>query len=327
MYVLLTNGAEPSRLCELLHALGVEAERDGGVLRLTGDIYRIDTAWFRAQSGVAGVVLSDSMAPLCSRTDADTVVSVGDASFGGGHFGIIAGPCAVESAESIDRCAAMVARCGGRILRGGAFKPRTSPYHYQGMGEEGLRLLSQSAIKYGLRCAAELMSPEDCEKLSDYVDIVQIGARNMQNFPLLRAAGQLRKPVILKRGFCATQEEWLLAAEYVLCGGNSQLILCERGIRTFESAQRFTLDLGAVAALKQKTHLPVIVDPSHAAGTGTLVEPLALSAVAAGADGLMLEAHPSPETALCDGLQALDEPALARVMHRASELHSHLNRS
>lgn len=315
MFVLLHPGTNPDRIIMQLDKLSVNAACDGSGLWLTGETWRIDTAWLRQQSEVIDVLQISGQTPLCSRNGReDSVVSVGSAKFGGGSFGVIAGPCAVESEASVNSCANVVVQYGGSVLRGGAFKPRTSPYHFQGMGQAGLQLLCQAGKDHGLPVIAELMSPEDCETLAQQVDMIQIGARNMQNYPLLRAAGMLRKPVVLKRSFCATQEEWLMAAEYILSGGNTQVILCERGIRTFEAGQRFTLDLGAVASLKRKTHLPIIVDPSHAAGRAALVTPLALAAVCAGADGLMIEVHPNPECAFCDGQQALDESAFASLM-------------
>lgn len=327
MFVLLHRDAQPSRLSELFTRLGIAVTPEGNGLRLTGPVFCVDPAWLRSQPEVAGVIELDPAAPLADRSGReDTVVQVGNARFGGGHFGVIAGPCAVEDEACIDAAAQIAARCGASVLRGGAFKPRTSPYHYQGIGETGLQLLSAAGKRHGLPVVAELMSPEDCETLSTRVELVQIGARNMQNFPLLRAAGRLDCPILLKRGFCATQEEWLLAAEYILAGGNSRVILCERGIRTFEPGQRFTLDLGAVAALKRRTHLPVIVDPSHAAGQAELVEPLALAAVCAGADGLMVEIHPKPASALCDARQALNEYGFSRLMDAVNSLRSHITK-
>lgn len=325
MFVLLSRDANPTNLIELLSNVGVYAVKENGGLYLKGDVFRIDVAWLRQRPEVEGVLSITSMAPLSERKNrSDTVVHVKNNAFGDGFFSVIAGPCAVESYNTISECADIVSRYGGNLLRGGAFKPRTSPYHYQGLGEEGLSFLYNVGKRNNIPVVAELMTPDDCEKYADYLDVVQIGARNMQNFPLLRAAGQLQKPVILKRGFCATQDEWLLAAEYILSAGNSDIILCERGIRTFESGQRFTLDLAAVAALKRKTHLPVIVDPSHAAGKAELVEPLALAAICAGADGLMVEVHPNPTDAMCDGLQALDEMQFAHLMGTAMSLHKYL---
>jgi 3-deoxy-7-phosphoheptulonate synthase len=239
---------------------------------------------------------------------------VGRVEVGGPGFVVMAGPCAVEDAEQTEQTAAEVAAAGAHVLRGGVFKPRTSPYAFQGMGEPGLRILAEAGRRYGLPLISEIMDASQIPLMEEYADILQVGARNMQNFTLLRALGKVRKPVLLKRGLAATIEEWLLAAEYLLDGGNEQVILCERGIRTFETAMRNTLDLAAVAYVKQRSHLPVIVDPSHATGDPALVVPMALAAAAAGADGLLVEVHPWPERALCDGKQALTPQRFQELM-------------
>lgn len=244
-----------------------------------------------------------------------SAVRVGGIEFGGG-FVVIAGPCAVESAEQIEVAASAVRGAGAHLLRGGAFKPRTSPYAFQGMGEPGLRLLCDAGRRHGLPVIAEVMEPAQIPLMVERVDVLQVGARNMQNFSLLRALGRVRRPVLLKRGLCATVEEWLLAAEYLLDGGNEQVILCERGIRTFAPEVRNTLDLSAVASAKLRTHLPVLVDPSHATGNRDLVIPMSLAAAACGADGLMLEVHPWPTQALCDGAQALTPGGFEDLMHK-----------
>ena len=228
----------------------------------------------------------------------------GAVELGGRAFVVMAGPCAVESAAQVEEAARAVAEAGCAVLRGGAFKPRTSPYAFQGLGAEGARLLFESAHRNGLAAVTEVMEPAQLPAL-ERAALLQIGARNMQNFTLLQALSRLRRPVLLKRGPAATVEEWLLAAEYLLAGGNDQVVLCERGIRTFETATRNTLDISAVALAKQRTHLPVVVDPSHAAGRPDLVVPLSLAAAAAGADGLLVEVHTRPEEALSDGAQAL----------------------
>jgi 3-deoxy-7-phosphoheptulonate synthase len=228
----------------------------------------------------------------------------------------MAGPCAVEDAEQTEVAARAVAAAGAHILRGGAFKPRTSPYAFQGLGEPGLHLLAQSGQRHGLPIISEIMDVSQLPMMLESTDILQVGARNMQNFTLLRALGKVRKPVMLKRGLAATIEEWLMAAEYLLEGGNDQVMLCERGIRTFETAMRNTLDLAAVAYVKERTHLPVIVDPSHATGDPNLVVPMSLAAAAAGADGLLIEVHPWPERALCDGRQALSPEHFHYLMRR-----------
>ena len=325
MFILLAPGTDIAALSRAIRPYGVEPLEENGGLRLKGAVHRIDPAWLQAQEGVLGIVPLSSRTPLASRgTRRDTIVKVGSARFGGGFFSVIAGPCAVEDRAGISSCAQIVAAAGAQVLRGGAFKPRTSPYDYQGLGEEGVRLLREEGRRSGLPVVAELLTPEDCEKMGNSLDMVQIGTRNMQNYPLLKAAGRLKVPVLLKRGFHATQEEWLQAAEYILAEGNTQVILCERGIRTFDDAQRFTLDLGAVAAMKKKTHLPIIVDPSHAVGNAALVEPMALAAICAGCDGLMLEIHPNPRMARCDGTQALDRGAFFRLMNAQYALRNHL---
>jgi 3-deoxy-7-phosphoheptulonate synthase len=242
-----------------------------------------------------------------------TRVRAGRVEIGGPGFVVMAGPCAVEGMEQTEQTASAVAAAGAHVLRGGVFKPRTSPYSFQGMGEPGLRVLAEAARKVGLPIVSEVMESSQIELMEDSVDILQVGARNMQNFSLLRALGKVRKPVLLKRGMAATVQEWLMAAEYVLEGGNDQVILCERGIRTFETATRNTLDL---AVAKQRTHLPVIVDPSHATGEPELIQPMALAAAAAGADGLIIEVHPRPEQALCDGQQALTPERFQQLMRR-----------
>jgi 3-deoxy-7-phosphoheptulonate synthase len=245
-----------------------------------------------------------------------TRVRVGAVEFGGPGFVVMAGPCAVEGSDQVERAAAAVAGSGAHVLRGGVFKPRTSPYAFQGMGEPGLRLLADAGRRHGLPIISEVMETSQLPFMEQHADILQIGARNMQNFGLLRALGKVRKPVLLKRGLSATLQEWLLAAEYILDGGNEQVMLCERGIRTFETELRNTLDLAAVAWAKQRTHLPVIVDPSHATGDPTLILPMSLAAAAAGADGLLIEVHPKPEQAMCDGHQALTPAGFETLMRR-----------
>jgi 3-deoxy-7-phosphoheptulonate synthase len=239
---------------------------------------------------------------------------------GGGHFAIIAGPCSVETPEQVMEAARAVKAAGGLMMRGGAFKPRSSPYAFQGLGEDGLKMMAAARDETGLPIVTEIMDPRDLDVVYRYADMVQIGARNMQNFLLLAEVGRLDKPVLLKRGLAATVEEWLMAAEYVVKEGNRQVILCERGIRTFETATRNTLDLGAVAVVKLACHLPVIVDPSHATGRPDLVLPLSLAGVAAGADGVIVETHPNPEHALCDGPQALPTATFGEYAGRVLEL-------
>jgi 3-deoxy-7-phosphoheptulonate synthase len=232
---------------------------------------------------------------------------------GGPELVLMAGACAIENERQIHAIAALVAKAGAKILRGGAFKPRTSPYSFQGLGEVGLKLLRQAADAHGLLVVTEAMDTDQLGLVAEYADIVQIGARNMQNFNLLRAAGRLAKPVLLKRAVAATIDELLLAAEYILAGGNRNVILCERGIRTFATHTRFTLDVGIIPGVKELSHLPIIVDPSHAAGERHKVIPLALAGIAAGADGLLVEVHPRPDQALCDGSQALTPEQLSSL--------------
>ncbi|MCA9080048.1 MAG: 3-deoxy-7-phosphoheptulonate synthase [Planctomycetaceae bacterium] len=243
-----------------------------------------------------------------------TVVRVRDLTIGGGHIGMIAGPCAVESEAQILEAARAVKAAGAKGLRGGAFKPRTSPYAFQGLKEEGLKLLAAARDATGLAVVTEVMTPHLVELVAKYADVLQIGARNMQNYHLLQAVGEVRKPVLLKRGPSATIEEFLLAAEYILDQGNQEVILCERGVRTFESHTRFTLPLATVPYLHERTHLPVIVDPSHGTGIASLVPPMCAAAVAVGADGLIVEVHPDPKVALSDGKQSLTPDAFAETM-------------
>jgi len=259
---------------------------------------------------------------LASREskEGNTVSKVGDVEIGGPQCVVIAGPCAVESPEQLMEAAEVVKKAGASMLRGGAFKPRTSPYSFQGMGEEGLKLLAETREKTGLPIVTEAMSAEEVELVERYADVIQIGARNVQNFALLKAVGLTRKPVLLKRGMMTTLEELLMSAEYILASGNDEVILCERGIRTFETAMRNTLDISAVPVLKDKTHLPVIVDPSHAIGQWQFVLPLARAAVAVGADGLLIEVHPEPDQALCDGAQSLRPERFAGLMEEIESI-------
>jgi 3-deoxy-7-phosphoheptulonate synthase len=243
-----------------------------------------------------------------------TVIQVRDLRVGGGQVGLIAGPCSVESREQILEVAQRVKEAGATALRGGAFKPRTSPYSFQGLKEKGLQLLAEARDETGLAVVTEVMAPEHVDLVAGYADVLQVGARNMQNYPLLEAVGESRLPILLKRGPSATMEEFLLAAEYILKTGNTQVILCERGIRTFEDHTRFTLPLASVPFLHQKTHLPIIVDPSHGTGKASLVTPMARAAIAAGADGLIVEVHPVPDQAVSDGYQTLTPAAFHQLV-------------
>ncbi len=249
-----------------------------------------------------------------------TAVMIGNAQIGGGHLGVIAGPCAVESAQQVIQTARAVREAGACALRGGAFKPRTSPYSFQGLGDEGLEYLVAAREETGLPIVTEVMDVRQLERVAAVADCVQIGARNMQNYDLLKEAGHCGKPVMLKRGFASTVEEWLKAAEYIAAGGTLDIILCERGIRSFETATRFTLDLGGMAVARRETFLPIVVDPSHAVGVSSLVPPMTLAAVAAGADGLLIEVHPRPDQALSDGQQSLTPAAFAELMRQIRQV-------
>jgi 3-deoxy-7-phosphoheptulonate synthase len=258
------------------------------------------------------------LASAQSRYGERTVVEIAGRSIGGGSFALIAGPCTVESREQTLETARAVRDAGGTLLRGGAYKPRTSPYAFQGLGRAGLRLLAEAKLETGLPVVTEVMDVRDLDQVLSVADVVQIGARNMQNYSLLTEVGRAGRPVLLKRGLSSTLEELLMAAEYVLREGNDAVMLCERGIRTFETAYRFTLDLTAVPVLKQLSHLPVIVDPSHAAGQRDLVLPLSLAAAAAGADGIIVEVHPDPGNAICDGPQSLPTADFAAFAHQVA---------
>ncbi len=257
--------------------------------------------------GVKEVIKITSSYKLVSRIfkNEDTIIEVNGEKFGGDYVGMIAGPCTIENEDQINECARLMAQSGVKIIRGGAFKPRTSPYAFQGLGEEGLKLIRNAADKYNLAVTSEVMEINQIPLFLDYVDILQVGARNMQNFNLLKELSKVNKPVILKRGLSATIEEWLMAAEYILSGGNREVILCERGIRTFEVATRNTLDLCAIPVVKKLSHLPIIIDPSHGTGLRDKVAPMSMASIAAGCDGLMIEVHNKPECALCDGAQSL----------------------
>lgn len=245
----------------------------------------------------------------------NTIIDIRGICIGGRRIVVMAGPCAVEGYEQLKTVAQEVKKAGAQVLRGGAFKPRTSPYSFQGLGEEGLKYLREIADELGMAVVTELMDPRDLPLVEKYADIIQIGARNMQNFTLLKEVGQSKKPVLLKRGISASIKEWLMAAEYILSSGNFQVMLCERGIRTFETETRFTLDINAIPLVKQKSHLPVIVDPSHGTGKWNLVSAVAKAAIAAGADGLLIEVHHNPEEALSDGEQSLLPEKFAKLMH------------
>ena len=287
------------------------------IIGLVGDTKAVDVDAVLANPAVADLRRVSEPYKKANRKfhPEDSVVDCGGVKIGGGHFAVMAGPCSVESEEQICQVAARVQKAGASILRGGAFKPRTSPYSFQGLRANGLQLLMAARAKTGQPIVTEIMNTEHLPLFED-VDVIQVGARNMQNFELLKELGRLQKPILLKRGLSATLEEFVMSAEYIMAGGNENVILCERGIRTFETSMRNTLDISAVPMLKKMTHLPVIVDPSHAAGIAWMVEPLAMAAVAAGADGLMIEVHNDPAHALSDGAQSLTPYAFDALMDK-----------
>jgi 3-deoxy-7-phosphoheptulonate synthase len=286
-------------------------------------------AEIRALPGVAQAELIPEPFKLASRTfrKRSTVVKIGDVEIGGNDVVLMAGPCTIESEEQLVRTAQAVRAAGARVMRGGAFKPRTSPYSFQGLGEEGLKLIRRVADAHGLLVISEVMDRSQISMMAPYVDIFQVGARNMQNFTLLRDLGRVERAVLVKRGLSATVDEWLMAAEYVMSGGNDRVIVCERGVRAYETYTRNTLDLNAVAVAKAISHLPVIVDPSHAVGVRDKVIPLARAAVAAGADGLLLEVHYDPERAICDGPQSLFPEQFAALAEQLRLIASAVGRS
>ncbi len=305
-----TDDRQMNTLIDFLRTKGVDVHISKGefhtVLGLIGDTAKIDTELLESLDIVESVKRVTDPFKSANRKfhPDDTVVSVKGVRIGGGHFAVMAGPCSVESPAQIEEVATRVQAAGASVLRGGAFKPRTSPYDFQGLKAEGIELLAHAKEKTGMPIVSEIMNAAHLP-LFDDVDIIQVGARNMQNFELLKELGRQKKPVLLKRGLANTLKELLMSAEYIMAGGNEQVILCERGVRTFETYTRNTLDLSAVAVLHELSHLPVIVDPSHATGVSRFVRPMALAAVAAGADGLMIEVHPNPTEALCDGAQSL----------------------
>jgi 3-deoxy-7-phosphoheptulonate synthase len=300
--------------------LGFDVHRSTGVIHTllggVGGKDEFDLAMFEVMDGVKEAHRIVSPYKLASRSfrPGGTIVKVGNIEIGGDRVAIMAGPCSVESREQIERSAEVVARAGATVIRGGAFKPRSSPYAFQGLGEEGLKLLRAAADRHGLLVVSEVMDQIQIPLVAEYADILQVGARNMQNYNLLRELGKLRKPVLLKRGIAATIEELLLSAEYILAGGNSDVILCERGIRTFETYTRNTMDISAIPVVKALSHLPIVADPSHGTGRRDKVAPMARAAVAAGADGLLVEVHPDPDRALSDGAQSLRPEQFQELM-------------
>lgn len=292
------------------------------IIGCIGDTTRIDMKLFEVDPYVTKVMHVQEPYKLASRAfhPEDSIVDVSGVKVGCGHMALIAGPCSVESAEQVLDIAKAAKASGANMLRGGAFKPRTSPYAFQGMGLTGLDILCEAKAATGLPIVTELMSSEHLDIFHEKVDLIQIGARNMQNFDLLKQLGQIERPILLKRGLNATYEEWFMSAEYIMSAGNENVILCERGIRTFESYTRNTLDLQSIPVVRKLTHLPIIVDPSHAGGKWWLVEPMAKAAVAAGADGLMVEVHNNPECALCDGAQSLKPKKYDELIRQVSQI-------
>ena len=327
MIIVCKNSTETEikNLTDKFEDLGFRTHLSTGtettIIGLIGDTSKIDVEDVAALDIVEKVQRVSEPYKLVNRKfhNEDTVIDVNGVKIGGGHFAVMAGPCSIESEEQIVNCAKAVKASGANFLRGGAFKPRTSPYAFRGLKAKGLELLLTAKKETGLPIVTELMSLEHLDLFND-VDIIQIGARNMQNFEMLAEIGKCRKPILLKRGLANTIEEWLMSAEYIMSGGNENVILCERGIRTFETATRNTFDVSAIPVLHNLTHLPVIADPSHDSGKSSLIRPLAKSAVAAGADGLMIEVHPEPSKALCDGAQSLTPDAFDDVMTDVKKL-------
>ena len=328
MIIILKNGAEQNKISELkerLLSMGLKLHESTGELTqligLVGDTSHIDMDDLAALSIVDAVRRVSEPYKAANRKfhPADTVIKVGEAEIGGGSATVIAGPCSVESEEQIISVAKSVKAAGAKLLRGGAFKPRTSPYSFQGLRAEGLELLLTAKRETGLPIVTEIMSAAHLDMFSD-VDVIQVGARNMQNFELLKELGRCDKPILLKRGLSSTLEELLMSAEYIMAGGNNKVILCERGIRTFEKATRNTFDLSAIPVLKELSHLPVIADPSHATGIRSLVPPMSKAALVSGADGLIIEVHNQPEKALCDGAQSLTPEQFSELMQQLKAL-------
>ncbi|MCI9166616.1 MAG: 3-deoxy-7-phosphoheptulonate synthase [Dorea sp.] len=306
-----TKQQEIDHVVNLIKSKGLDTHIVEGsemtIIGCIGDTTRIDSKLFEVNPSVDKVMHVQEPYKLANRAfhPEESIVDVSGVKVGGGHLAMIAGPCSVESTEQVLEIALAAKASGANLLRGGAFKPRTSPYSFQGLGLEGLDILCEVKKETGMPIVTELMSPDHLDLFNEKVDLIQIGARNMQNFDLLKQLGQLDRPILLKRGLNATYEEWIMSAEYIMASGNENVILCERGIRTFESYTRNTLDLQSIPVLRKLTHLPVIVDPSHAGGKWWLVDAMSRAAIAAGADGLMVEVHTNPECALCDGAQSL----------------------
>lgn len=321
-----TTEENVSRVVHLIESKGLDTHIVRGsemtIIGCIGDTTAIDPKLFEVDSSVDKVMHVQEPYKLANRAfhPENSVIDVSGVKVGDGHMAMIAGPCSVESYEQVLEIAKAAKASGANMLRGGAFKPRSSPYSFQGLGLEGLDILCAVRDEVGLPVVTELMSDKYLDIFNEKVDLIQIGARNMQNFDLLKQLGQVKRPILLKRGLNATYEEWIMAAEYVMAAGNENVILCERGIRTFESFTRNTLDLQSIPVLNRKTHLPVVIDPSHAGGKWWLVEPMAKGAVAAGADGLIIEVHNNPECALCDGAQSLKPAKFDALMKQLVQI-------
>ncbi|MEI9973996.1 MAG: 3-deoxy-7-phosphoheptulonate synthase [Ignavibacteriota bacterium] len=336
MLVVMQQGASEEQIdavIERLTELGFDVHRSTGVVHTVlggvGGKEQFDLDVFELMDGVQEAHRITSPYKLASRSfkPGGTVVKIRDVEIGGPPVVVMAGPCSVESRDQIERSAEIVAAGGARVIRGGAFKPRSSPYAFQGLGEEGLKMLREAADRRGLLVTSEVMDQAQIPLISQYADILQVGARNMQNFTLLRELGKQRKPVLLKRGISATIEELLLSAEYIMSGGNYDVILCERGIRTFETYTRNTMDISAIPVVKKLSHLPIVADPSHGTGRRDKVAPMARAAVAAGADGLLVEVHPDPDRALSDGAQSLRPEQFLEMMRQLRAIAAAVERS
>lgn len=331
MVIVLKPGTTPEerkRIIERIEHMGFKVKLTKGasqsILGIIGDTAKLEESTLAGSPHIEKILKIQVPYKQASRAfhHPDSLIRVGNHVIGGRNLTVFAGPCSVESEEQIHTIAKSVKESGAQILRGGAFKPRTSPYSFQGMGEAGLKLLREAADANGMTVCTEVMSTEDFDLVESYTDVLQIGARNMQNFSLLKKAGTTHKPILLKRGMASTIEDFLMSAEYIMASGNSNVILCERGIRTFESYTRNTLDLAVICAIKELSHLPIIIDPSHATGRWEMVEPISRAAVAAGADGLMIEVHHEPDKALSDGPQSLKPHKFATLMRNVDRIHT-----
>ncbi len=336
MLVVMEKGASESmvaRVCDAIAGMGLAAHPIPGEQRtaigVTGNKAQVDSDHILALPGVKDIIHVTQPYKLVNREfyPEDTIVEVGKVRIGAGNFVVMAGPCSVESREQCFIIAEQVAKAGGAIFRGGAYKPRTSPYSFQGLGKQGLEILAEVRERFGLPIVTEAIDTETLDIVADYADIVQIGARNMQNYSLLKKAGKCKKPILLKRGMSATVEELLMSAEYILAEGNRRVILCERGVRTFADHTRNTLDLSSIPFVKEASHLPIIADPSHGTGRKDKVRPLSCASIAVGADGLMIEVHHEPEKALSDGPQSITPPEFHRLMDDMRRLAAVLQRA